>query len=527
MPNPQSSFLQTQSPGATNIAFGVGPTAQRPSNPIDGFVYSDTSLNIVVVWNSSTWLTVGSVVFPFAAGTSTGYPTSPSYPYLYWNSTTQQLSCWNGSTWVIIGPVAYTPTPVAAPQITTQPVGATVNPTNSYTFTVAATGAGVLTYQWLLNGVNIGGATASSYNIASAASANAGTYTVVVTGSGGSTASLPAVLVVTGTPVVTSNPSNQTISTGNSVTFSVLASGTAPLSYQWYQNNVAINSGTSNGGASLTLTNVPYSLNGSSYFCNVSNGSGNVNSASATLTVTPYAYKATWTSFTGVAVLQPSTLTGVSNTTLQGDVIYGFYINTATCSVAPSVTFSASSSSGSMPIGSTFTVFSSTGAAVASLTTGTNTAYPPSISWTVPVSNANASYTVVCTTTSAIVITGTITASGGGSSPTPAFFVNSAIRALIYGTQYSQNLGAGYSSALFCSSFTQANPVVNMVFYPASARNSPYSGPYAWSFNGATSTAGAPNPSNGISVGSSLALDGYAPASQTTGADAVLELDSN
>ena len=81
--------------------------------------------------------------------------------------------------------------------ITTQPASVTACQGNA-TFTVAATGAGTLTYQWRLNGTNVTagtGGTTSTYSVPVTA-ANAGTYTVVVTGTCGSVTSGNAVLTV-------------------------------------------------------------------------------------------------------------------------------------------------------------------------------------------------------------------------------------------------------------------------------------------------------------------------------------------
>jgi hypothetical protein len=70
--------------------------------------------------------------------------------------------------------------PPRPPVITTQPVGGTVNEGQSFTFSVLANGAPPLSYQWYLNNILIGGATNSTYFIASAVAANQGEYYVVV-----------------------------------------------------------------------------------------------------------------------------------------------------------------------------------------------------------------------------------------------------------------------------------------------------------------------------------------------------------
>jgi hypothetical protein len=101
----------------------------------------------------------------------------------------------------------------AAPTITTQPVSQTVLTGASVTFTAAANGTPTPTCQWQKNGANISGATSASYTIASVATGNAGTYTMVATNSAGSATSSGAVLTVTsagnqggGTTVVITKP---------------------------------------------------------------------------------------------------------------------------------------------------------------------------------------------------------------------------------------------------------------------------------------------------------------------------------
>ena len=83
------------------------------------------------------------------------------------------------------------------PTITAQPQSVTVLVGSSASFSVTATGDGPLSYQWRKNGVAIGGATASSYAIASAQTGDAGNYDVVVSNAGGSVTSAAAALTVT------------------------------------------------------------------------------------------------------------------------------------------------------------------------------------------------------------------------------------------------------------------------------------------------------------------------------------------
>ena len=127
-----------------------------------------------------------------------------------------------------------------APSINTQPKSQTVTAGQSATFGVTASGTPPLSYQWYKNGTAIAGATALSYTLSNVQAANAGTYTVAVSnGTFPNDTSLGAVLTVSALPVAPSisvQPKSNTVTAGQNDTLSVTATGTAPLSYQWYKN---------------------------------------------------------------------------------------------------------------------------------------------------------------------------------------------------------------------------------------------------------------------------------------------------
>src|SRR5205807_2683965 len=85
--------------------------------------------------------------------------------------------------------------PPAPPTITSQPQSQAVNQGDIAQFSVTATGAGTLTYQWLFNGNSIAGATRTNLVITNALSGNAGAYSVVVD-DGSQSTSASAVLSV-------------------------------------------------------------------------------------------------------------------------------------------------------------------------------------------------------------------------------------------------------------------------------------------------------------------------------------------
>ncbi len=83
-------------------------------------------------------------------------------------------------------------------------------------------------------------------------------------------------------PTITTQPTSQSVTQGTSVSFTVVASGTATLSYQWRKGGTAVSGATS---ATYTLSSVATSDAGS-YDVVVSNSAGSVTSSAATLTVT-------------------------------------------------------------------------------------------------------------------------------------------------------------------------------------------------------------------------------------------------
>jgi hypothetical protein len=83
-------------------------------------------------------------------------------------------------------------------------------------------------------------------------------------------------------PIITTQPTNQTAFVGETATFSVTASGTSPLSYQWSFDTTNILGATN---VTLTLTNVQFSQAGN-YAVLVTNVAGTVLSSNAALTVT-------------------------------------------------------------------------------------------------------------------------------------------------------------------------------------------------------------------------------------------------
>lgn len=184
-------------------------------------------------------------------------------------------------------------TVVVPATITSEPPSQTVNGSSFAVFTVVATGTGPLTYAWsknagaLVNSSKISGATTASLTVTNTSSADEGTYTVVVSNTGGSATSSGATLTVVAPPTITSQPGSVTTNLNSLVTFNVIAQSSQQISYHWIKNGAPIVSNTNMTGiasSSLTINSVQATDSGS-YKCIITNTTGSVSSSLATLTV--------------------------------------------------------------------------------------------------------------------------------------------------------------------------------------------------------------------------------------------------
>jgi alpha-tubulin suppressor-like RCC1 family protein len=171
---------------------------------------------------------------------------------------------------------------VEPPAITAQPADASVLVGSPVTFSVTATGATPLAYQWKLNGTDIPGATGSTYTIDVTAPANAGNYTVVISNSRASVTSRAAVLVVRVPPVISVPPRSLDIGAGAQASFTVTATGPS-LNYQWRRNGGNIPLGTASG---YIIRTAQVSDTGN-YDVVITNIYGSATSSVAVLTVHP------------------------------------------------------------------------------------------------------------------------------------------------------------------------------------------------------------------------------------------------
>jgi endonuclease/exonuclease/phosphatase family metal-dependent hydrolase len=168
------------------------------------------------------------------------------------------------------------PAIVTQPQSQTNAVGTTI------TFSAGASGSGTLACQWQFNSTNIAGATANPFVLVNAQLTNNGNYSVIVTNLFGSVTSSNAVLLLTNAPpAITTQPQNQSVLAGQTATFSVGATGTPLLNYQWFFSGTNIAGATTNP---FTLANVQLT-NAGNYSVVITNIAGSVTSSAASLTV--------------------------------------------------------------------------------------------------------------------------------------------------------------------------------------------------------------------------------------------------
>jgi subtilase family serine protease len=186
--------------------------------------------------------------------------------------------------------------------VTTNPSDQTVTEGDSVTFTASVSGSPTATAQWqvskdsgkswsnIANPVTANSVTLTLSNIT--ADMNGYEYEAVFSnGIGMPATTTAATLTVQSAPKVTANPSDQTVTAGQPVTFTAAADGNPTPTVQWkYSSNGGATWSNVSGGASTTLilSNVPTAWNGYEYEAVFSNGVGTpATTTAAILTVNP------------------------------------------------------------------------------------------------------------------------------------------------------------------------------------------------------------------------------------------------
>lgn len=257
-------------------------TTQPASNTAIGEDESATlSVNVTGVGLSYQWYSgqSGDTSQPIAGANSAAYITDAlTEDKVFWVRVTNAAGIKDSGTLAV--------TINRPPTITTQPISQTIISGSTATMTVEVSGTAPFTYQWYRG--NVGTTTAP-------VGTNPGSYTtptltattrywVKVSNGSGEVSSSSCIITIGVAPSITTQPTSTTIDSGSTATFSVVAIGSTPLTYQWYRGAVGTTtSPVGTNSASFTTSSLTATT---TYWVRVSNIAGNVNSTLATVTVT-------------------------------------------------------------------------------------------------------------------------------------------------------------------------------------------------------------------------------------------------
>ncbi len=185
--------------------------------------------------------------------------------------------------------------------IATQPIGGTQCAGTTKLFTVAASATPAPSFQWQKAGVNISdgispsgtaitGATTATLSLAGIDISDASAYRCVISTPCDTTFSNSAALNVSPGTFITSSPVPVAILVGSNASFSVVASGTGPITFQWQRNNVNVvngvqASGSTFGGVTAATLSITAAAPGDTgnYRCVITSPCGSQNTATAAL----------------------------------------------------------------------------------------------------------------------------------------------------------------------------------------------------------------------------------------------------
>jgi hypothetical protein len=299
--------------GATNSTYdipaastaNVGTYSVKVTGPVGTVTSLGATLSVITPFTISTQPLGGLTTVNVSSGGSTTLSVTAVGvgPFTYqWRKNAVNISgatlasfvAWAGTVEgsasydvVITGPVSSLASnavriTTCIPVVITQQPSAVVRAVGQpASFSVVATGTAPLSYQWMKNGVNIAGATGSSYSIPSTVTADAASYSVKVTGPVGAATSSSVALTLHVAPAVSTQPLNAYKALGQSASFSVVASGSGPFTYQWSKDGNPI----SGANTSTYLIGVVGNTDVGRYSVSVANAVGAVLSQEAELVI--------------------------------------------------------------------------------------------------------------------------------------------------------------------------------------------------------------------------------------------------
>lgn len=158
-------------------------------------------------------------------------------------------------------------------------------------FSVTATGDGPITYQWfkdgtaLVDGGRVTGSASNELRLVNLLASDSGVYVVRLTVPSGSIAGPTMALLVTEPVFIASSPTNRVLTPGGTAAFYVVATGSAPLSYQWLKDGVPLTNDARITGATTSALNLANLVLGDAgaYACRVTNNASSTTSLAARL----------------------------------------------------------------------------------------------------------------------------------------------------------------------------------------------------------------------------------------------------
>ncbi|WP_165871376.1 T9SS type A sorting domain-containing protein [Flaviaesturariibacter flavus] len=280
-----------------------------------------------MTWAPTTGLfTDAAASVPYTGGPAANVYANPASATTYTVTATSPGGCTS------TGTVAVTLAPGTS--IVTQPVAAqTVCAGSPVTFSVTGSGSN-LTYRWRRNGLVLPGGFNPTYTIASATTADAATYTVDVMGACGSVTSANAVLTVNSATAIGTQPAaTVSVCNGSPATFSVGATGSGTLTYQWKKGGTNI----SGANAATYTIAAATAADAATYTVDVTGTCGTVTSSGSVLSIAPVTAITTQPAATlAVCAGAPATF---SVTASGGSLTYQWRKNGVNISGATSATY--------------------------------------------------------------------------------------------------------------------------------------------------------------------------------------------
>nr|WP_154890261.1 S-layer homology domain-containing protein [Paenibacillus xylanexedens] len=257
--------------------------------------------------NTWTTTTIGAIATNSTTATVTGLSAATAYDFRLvvsgganaGNSNTVSVTTDNVPTYTIAEIADQTATELTA--------GYSSGTQDTKTITITKTGTGDLTnVATALSGTNAtdfvitqpgtttlnSGTTSTTFTVKAKDGLAAGTYTAAVTVYADNMTNVTFAVTQTVIPApvapsITSQPGNKTVTAGQTATFSITASGDAPLSYQWKKDGNALTDDENISGATAATLSISNTQSGDagSYTVVVTNAAGNASSNAATLTV--------------------------------------------------------------------------------------------------------------------------------------------------------------------------------------------------------------------------------------------------